>query len=393
MRPSRSILGRSAQPGATGLCVLLLASVLAACSAVRTAGAQCDDPIPEIFSRASPAVVSLAATSINPYRLSDRVRHVAGSGFFIDAAGLILTNAHVVFNRQSIRATLDDGTEVAAELVGADPIFDVAVVRIPKPTDGTLTTIPLGDSDRVRVGEDVVAIGNPLGLDQTLTRGVVSAINRILPETPLSLFEPLIQTDTPINPGNSGGPLLNRCGEVVGITTSLLADAQNISFAVPINLAKAVLPSLLERGRVVRPWIGFHGQLIDDTVRDLLRLPLVEGLLVEIIEPGSPAERAGLRGGQLEIAISGREFLFGGDIVTTMNGTRLSSDERLLEAMRAAAVGDTLRLTVYRRGEYLTLEYVLPERPLLPGDLPGQSTLVPSATQRRRPARPPLKLP
>ena len=136
MRPSRSITGRPAHPRATGLCVLLLAGLLAACSAVRTAGAQCDEPIPEIFSRASPAVVSLAATSINPYRLSDRVRHVAGSGFFIDAAGLILTNAHVVFNRQSIRVTLDDGTEAAAELVGADPIFDVAVVRIPKPSDG-----------------------------------------------------------------------------------------------------------------------------------------------------------------------------------------------------------------------------------------------------------------
>ena len=138
----------------------------------------------------------------------------------------------------------------------------------------------------------------------------------------------------------------------------------------------------------MRPWIGFHGQLVDDAVRDLLRIPLVEGLLVEVIEPGSPAERAGLRGGQLEIAISGREFLFGGDIVTAMNGTRLTSEERLLEAMRAAVVGDTLRLTVYRRGEYLDLEYVLPERPLLPGDLPGQSTLVPSGAQRRRPARP-----
>jgi S1-C subfamily serine protease len=229
-------------------------------------------------------------------------------------------------NRQSIRVTLDDGTEVAAELVGADPIFDVAVVRIPKPTDGTLTTIPLGDSDRVRVGEDVVAIGNPLGLDQTLTRGVVSAINRILPETPLSLFEPLIQTDTPINPGNSGGPLLNRCGEVVGITTSLLADAQNISFAVPINLAKAILPPCWSEAGSCAPWIGFHGPAGRRRRPGPLRIPLVEGLLVEVIEPGSPAERAGLRGGQLEIAISGREFLFGGDIVTTMNGTRLTSE-------------------------------------------------------------------
>src|SRR5262245_37091589 len=193
MRRTRSISGRPVPGETTGLVMLLLAGLLAACSAFRVsaAGAQCAEPVPEIYNRASPAVVSVAATSINPYRLSDRVRHVVGSGFFIDANGLILTNAHVVFNRQSIRVTLDDGTEVAAEIVGADPIFDVAVVRIPKPAEGALPTIALGDSDKVQVGEEVVAIGNPLGLDQTLTRGVVSAINRILPETPLSLFEPL----------------------------------------------------------------------------------------------------------------------------------------------------------------------------------------------------------
>jgi serine protease Do len=374
--------------GKTGLVVLLLASSLAACGALRASAAgaeQCSETLPDMYTRVSSAVVSVAATSINPYRLSDRVHHVVGSGFIIDADGLILTNAHVVFNRHSVRVTLDDDTEVAAEVVGADPIFDVAVVRIPKPSDGSLPTIALGDSDKVRVGEEVVAIGNPLGLDQTLTRGVVSAINRILSETPLSLLEPLIQTDTPINPGNSGGPLLNRCGEAVGITTSVIPDAQNISFAIPINLAKAILPSLLERGRVVRPWIGFHGQLVEDTLRDLLRIPLVEGLLVEAIEPGSPADRAGLRAGQLEIAIGGREFLLGGDIVTEVNGKRLTSDDKLAEAMRALAVGDTLRLTVFRQGEYIKVEYVLPERPVLPGDVPGQSTLSPANRRRLAP--------
>ena len=374
--------------GGTGLVVLLLAGLLAACGTLRarTAGAQqCTESLPDMYTRVSPAVVSVAATSINPYRLSDRVHHVVGSGFIIDATGLILTNAHVVFNRQSVRVTLDDDTEVPAEVVGADPILDVAVLRIPKPSDGSLPIISLGDSDRVRVGEDVVAIGNPLGLDQTLTRGVVSAINRILSETPLSLLEPLIQTDTPINPGNSGGPLLNRCGEAIGITTSLIPGAQNISFAIPINLAKSIMPVLLQRGRVVRPWIGFHGQLVEDALRDLLRIPLVEGLLVEVIEPGSPAERAGLRGGQLEIAIGGREFLFGGDIVTEVNGTRLTSDDNLAEAMRALAVGDTIRLTVFRQGEYTQVQYVLPERPLLPGDLPGQSTLSPAIRRRLAP--------
>jgi len=271
----------------------------------------------------------------------------------------------------------------------------VAVLRIPKPADGTLPTVTLGDSDKVRVGEEVVAIGNPLGLDQTLTRGVVSAINRILSDTPLSLLEPLIQTDTPINPGNSGGPLLNRCGQAIGITTSLIPDAQNISFAIPINLAKATLPSLMQRGRVVRPWIGFHGQLVDESLKDLLRIPLVEGLLVEVIEPGSPAEAAGLHGGQIEIAIGGQEFLFGGDIVTVMNGTRLTTDEKLTQAMRALAVGDTLHLTVFRKGDYIEMEYVLPERPLLPGDMPGQSTVSPADRRRLSPrtliAPPPLR--
>ncbi len=373
--------------GRAGLAVLLLAGWLAACGALRpgAAGAQCTESLPDIYNRVSPAVVSVAATSIDPYRLSDRVHHVVGSGFIIDPAGLILTNAHVVFNRQSVRVTLDDDTEVAAEVVGADPILDVAVLRIPKPSDASLPTIALGDSDKVRVGEDVVAIGNPLGLDQTLTRGIVSAINRILSDTPLSLLEPLIQTDTPINPGNSGGPLLNRCGDAVGITTSLIPDAQNISFAIPINLAKSILPSLLQKGRVVRPWIGFHGQLVDDSLRDLLRIPLVEGLLVEVIEPGSPAEHAGLHGGQLEIAIGGREYLFGGDIVTAMNGTRLTSADNLADSMRALKVGDTLRLTVFRQGEYRQVEYELPERPYLPGDIPGQSTLSPAGRSHRPP--------
>jgi S1-C subfamily serine protease len=175
----------------------------------------------------------------------------------------------------------------------------------------------------------------------------------------------------------------------------MVPDAQNIGFAIPINLAKVILPSLLERGRVVRPWIGFHGQLVEVELRDLLRIPLVEGLLVEVIEPGSPAERAGLRGGELEIAIAGRDFLFGGDIITAMNGTRLSAPERLIEAMRTSKVGDTLRLTVFRDGEYSEVEYVLPERPLLPGDVPSQS-LEPAAGRPRpappRPAPAPTRL-
>jgi S1-C subfamily serine protease len=370
---------------------LVLLAILAAggipSGAAAQAAPRCAEAIPDIFDRLSPAVVYVSATSINPYRLSDRVSHSVGSGFIIDRSGLVLTNSHVALGRQSIRVTLDDGTVLPARLAGADPLYDLALLQIPAPEDGRLPTAPLGDSDVLRVGEDVVAIGNPLGLDQTLTRGVVSAINRLLPNTPLSLLEPLIQTDTPINPGNSGGPLIDRCGEVVGINTAALLDAQSIGFAIPINLAKAVLPSLLAHGRLIRPWIGFHGPLVTMGLRDLLRIPLVEGLLVEVVEPGSPAEEVGLLGGRLEVVVDGREFLLGGDVVTELNGTPLTSPDRLLGVMKGLKVGDTVRLTIFRGGDYREMEYVLPERPLLPGDLP-QGTVAPLAGDTRRPRRP-----
>src|SRR5499427_5115916 len=366
---------------------LLLAYGCAGATARAEGQRSCSESLPDIFDRVSPAVVSISATSINPYRLSERVSHVTGSGILIDAAGLILTNAHVAYGRQSITVTLDDGTRVFATLVGADPIFDLAVLRIPRPARGVLPTVALGDSDRTRVGEEVLAIGNPLGLDQTLTRGIVSGMNRILPETPFSLLEPLIQTDAAINPGNSGGPLVNRCGEVIGINTAVIADAQNIGFAVPSNLAKTTMAQLVSEGRVIRPWVGFHGQLIGSELRALLKMPLADGLLIEVIEPGSPAAVAGLQGGQMELEVEGRAYLLGGDIITSMNGRALDSPEALAEAMRALRVGSDLKLRVFRAGTSRDVQYSLPERPTLPGDVPSDRTLAPSVNGAGRRAR------
>jgi len=344
----------------------------------------CNTPLTSIFKQVSPAVVFITTVSINPYRMNDRVEHIVGSGFVIDGSGLILTNSHVVFGRQLILVTLDDGTTVSAQLIGADPIFDVALLRIPTPSKSTLNVVEMGDSDRVRVGEEVVAIGNPLGLDQSLTRGVISAINRVLPETFFSLQEPLLQMDTPVNPGNSGGPLVNRCGQVVGITTSVIPDAENIGFSIPINMAKALIPALLKDGKIVRPWLGFHGQFMENGLQELFRFPLVQGFLIEVVEPESPAEKAGLRGGDLELTLAGRDFLIGGDVITKINDVALTSTEKMLEALNNLQVGSHLRLQLFRQGKYLDVNYSLPERPILPGDAPNHLAMPTSrATQMK----------
>jgi serine protease Do len=347
---------------------------------------RCSEPIPAIFERDSPAVVYIYATSINPYRASDRVEHTIGSGFIIDEEGLVLTNSHVAFDKQSLSVRLDDGTTLPARLVGADPIFDLALLQIPKPEKGKLPVLSLGDSDQVRVGQDMLALGNPLGLDQSLTRGIVSAVNRVIPGTFFSLQEPLIQVDTPINHGNSGGPLLNRCGEVVGITTAIMSDAQSIGFAIPINLAKEVLPDLLKQGHIIRPWLGFHGQFIDENLQRLLKIPLTTGFLVEVVEPGSPAELANLQGGNLELTIGGEEFLLGGDIITKLNGKTLKTEDDVLKALETLKVGDDVRLTVFHEGKEIAMKYNLPERPLLPGDIPSGTEFIPADRKTHAPS-------
>lgn len=374
-------------------CIAVILIIAAATAGAQSTGqrqdapqTRCTDQIPDIYDRVSPAVVYISATSISPYRVTDRVERTIGSGFIFDAQGYVLTNAHVAFGKQALTVKLDDGTTLPARLIGADPIFDIAVLQIPKPDNDKLPVSILGDSDSVRVGQDVLALGNPLGLDQSLTRGIVSAINRVIPVTFFSLQEPMIQVDTPINHGNSGGPLINRCGEVVGISTAIMPDAQSIGFAIPINLVKSILPDLLNQGRLIRPWLGFHGQFIDDNLQKLFRLPLTTGFLVEVVEPGSPAEGAGLRGGGLELNVAGNEMLLGGDIIISLNGIPLNAPDNIINALNSLAVGSDVRLTVFREGKESNLNYRLLERPLLPGDIPGSSAFAP-AVYVPRPAK------
>jgi S1-C subfamily serine protease len=163
----------------------------------------------------------------------------------------------------------------------------------------------------------------------------------------------------------------------VGITTAVMAGAQNIGFAIPTNLVKALLPLLIAQGRVIRPWLGFHGQAIDTDLQKLLRIPLATGLLVEVVEPGSPAQKAGLRGGELELTIAGHEFLMGGDIVTRINGIDMDSQDNIVEALGSVKVGSNISLRIFREGNNLELTYSIPERPLLPGDIGGQGLSVP----------------
>jgi S1-C subfamily serine protease len=324
----------------------------------------CSDPLTVLFDRVSPSVVSIQATKINKAKPQRRFETVVGSGVIIDRDGQVLTNAHVVDGAASLSVTLDSKEKVPARVVGLDPVLDLALLRVE--TSAALTTARLGDSSTLKVGEEVVAIGNPIGLDQTMTRGIVSALNRLLPGIS---DQPMIQTDAPINPGNSGGPLFDRCGNVVGINTFISEDAQSIGFAVPVNAAKIVLKDLRELGRVVRPWLGMQGREVDNRVGSLMRIPVTPGYLVEVVYDGSPADRAGIRGGSLSVVIQGDEYLLGGDILTSIQGAPIRTHVDYVAKVRTLRPGQKVKVTVLREGQPREFTLTVAERPRLPSDL------------------------
>jgi serine protease Do len=327
-------------------------------------GESCNESLAVLFERVSPAVVSIQAMKINKAKPNRRFETVVGSGFVIEKDGQVLTNAHVVDGAASLSVTLDSGDRLPARMIGIDPVLDLALLRIE--AKGVLPVAKLGDSATLKVGDEVVAIGNPIGLDQTMTRGIVSGLNRILPGVS---DQPMIQTDAPINPGNSGGPLVDRCGHIVGINTFISEDAQSIGFAVPVNAAKGVLRDLREVGRVVRPWLGLQGRSVDGRLAGIVRMPLAPGYLVEIVYDGSPADRAGVRGGNLSVVVQGEEYLLGGDVVTAIQGTPVRTHQDYIARVKALRPGQRVKLTIVREGQTREIALTVAERPRLPADL------------------------
>jgi serine protease Do len=324
----------------------------------------CTESLASLYERVSPSVVSIQVTKINKAKPQRRFETVVGSGVVIERDGHVLTNAHVVDGAASLSITLDSGTRTPARVLGMDTVTDLALLRIETPSP--LPAARLGDSSALHVGDEVVAIGNPMGLEQTMTRGIVSGLNRILPGL---AEQPMIQTDAPINPGNSGGPLVDRCGSVVGINTFISEEANSIGFALPINAGKAILRDLRETGRVIRPWLGLQGREIDSQVTSILRLPLSPGYLIEVVYDGSPAERAGVRGGSLSVVVQGEEYLVGGDILTAIEGTPIRTHQDYLAKTKALKPGQRTRITILRDGQRRELSLTVGERPRLPADL------------------------
>ena len=289
-----------------------------------------------------------------------------GSGSIIDKKGYILTNQHVVNNAVKVTITLADGTQFDGETIGKDPENDLAVVKF-DPKGRNLIAIPLGSSANLRVGQKVLAIGNPFALDRTLTTGIVSALGRPLKNDNGVVLHELIQTDASINPGNSGGPLLNSKGQIIGINTMIYSPtggSVGIGFAVPVDTARRVVPELIQFGMVKRGWIDMTPvQLFPQLVR-YARLPVDKGILVSKVTAGGPAEKGGLKGGDSAQAVRyGNSILYlGGDIITSINGTDMTALADLYTALESTRPGDKVKVSVVRAGRKLELTVTLAER-------------------------------
>jgi S1-C subfamily serine protease len=345
------------------------------------ASEQTRGPTPhEIYERDAPGVVFVTSTiaqkTESPFNLfgggeTQREGVATGSGIVIDGGGTILTNWHVVENAIKVTVSVEKGKTVNAQVVGKDPSNDLAVLRIP--TDGlTLHPLTLGNSNGVQVGDPVLAIGNPFDLERTLTTGVISALQREITAPNGFTINNVLQTDAPINPGNSGGPLLNASGQVIGINSQIETGGSGdgsvgIGFAVPINTAKSEIPQLEKGGTVRGAYLGLTSLTIDGSL-SALNLPVKSGVLVQTVQAGMPAAKAGIRGGNISGNTEYGQVEVGGDIIVSVDGKAVSSSEELANDIESKKPGNTVTIGLVRGNghggyEHKTVSATLTERP------------------------------
>ena len=318
------------------------------------------------YEKVGPAVVNIT----NRFVVRDSFYGVipqegTGSGFIIDGQGHIVTNNHVVENAEELEVTLADGKVVPAELVGTDPLSDLAVIKIDVPAE-MLHPVELGDSSSLKVGQRAIAIGNPFGFERTLTTGVISSLGRTLQSREGRLIANVIQTDAAINQGNSGGPLLDSQGQVIGVNSAIFSPtggSVGVGFAIPVDTVKKVVPELIAKGRYSHPWMGIRAITITPDFARQLELPMEEGLLVVEVLKDQPAAEAGLKGGTRQVRLGNTVLPVGGDIIMAIDDTPIASNKDLIVYLETETkVGDQIIVTVLRDGEELELPLTLGEQ-------------------------------
>ncbi len=314
----------------------------------------------ELFKRIAPAVMHVRSTELS-HEDGRAGGEATGSAFVIDRAGYVLTNYHVVQNSVQLKL-MAGGREIDAVLVGTAPAFDIALLRAERAGEVIpgLEPLELGESNKLDVGQKVLAVGNPLGLHNTLTTGIVSGLARDLPGAPAGLEEALIQTDAAINPGNSGGPLLDSAGRVVGINSMVASQGQNIAFAIPIDFVKKIVPELMSMGHVYSPDLGFFATPVTAGMAALFGLSAMPGLLVEEVSIGGPADQGGLRSGTRAVPMHDTVYVLGGDLIVGVNDRPVHSLKELTAILLGSHPGDRIRFDVVRDGGRSVVTVVLP---------------------------------
>lgn len=320
--------------------------------------------ITNLYQRISPAVVHITSRVITmDFFFGPTPQEGTGSGFIVDEQGHIVTNHHVIEGADSIEITFSDETKTLATVIGIDPLNDLAILK-PNNVPPGIIPAELGTSADLRVGQRAIAIGNPFGLEQTLTTGVISAFGR-----PLQLAEDnyvfnVIQTDAAINPGNSGGPLLNSRGQVIGVNTAIRREAVGIGFAVPVDTLKRVQSDLINKGSYPHPWLGLLGYSVTPELAATLNLPAEKGILVAQLYRNGPAAEAGIRGARQEVIVGNRRLLAGGDLLIAINGNEIKDWLDYLEFLEIhTKVGDAVTLTVIRNGQAIDIEAAIIAKP------------------------------